>query len=49
LTDLGAEDVEIKPGARGAFEVFRDGKLLFSKLQLGRFPEDSEIDALAGQ
>jgi len=27
--------------------VFRDGKLLFSKLQLGRFPEDGEIDALA--
>jgi len=27
--------------------VFGDGKLLFSKLQLGRFPEDKEIDALA--
>jgi selT/selW/selH-like putative selenoprotein len=41
------KDVEIKPGARGAFEVFGDGKLLFSKLQLGRFPSDEEIDALA--
>jgi selT/selW/selH-like putative selenoprotein len=41
-------DVEIEPGARGAFEVYRDGKLVFSKLSLGRFP-DSEgevIDAL---
>ena len=25
-----------------------DGKLVFSKKQLGRFPEDAEIDALAG-
>ena len=49
MTERGAQDVEIKPGARGAFEVFRDGQLLFSKLQLGRFPEDQEIDALAGK
>jgi selT/selW/selH-like putative selenoprotein len=28
----------------GAFEVFRDGHLLFSKKQLGRFPTDAEID-----
>jgi hypothetical protein len=27
--------------------VFGDGKLLFSKLQLGRFPSDEEVDALA--
>jgi hypothetical protein len=29
--------------------VFGDGKLLFSKLQLGRFPSDEEVDALAGK
>jgi predicted Rdx family selenoprotein len=28
------------------FEITVDGKLAFSKKQLGRFPEDSEIDAL---
>jgi selT/selW/selH-like putative selenoprotein len=31
----------------GAFEVFRDGKLLFSKKQLRRFPTDEEIDGFA--
>jgi len=33
----------------GVFEITIDGKLAFSKKQLGRFPEDSEIDALARQ
>ena len=47
MTERGAKEVEIKPGARGAFEVFCDGKLLFSKLQLGRFPTDEEIDGFA--
>jgi len=28
------------------FEVFADGKLVFSKKELGRFPTDEEIDAL---
>ncbi|MBU1701247.1 MAG: Rdx family protein [Candidatus Eisenbacteria bacterium] len=27
----------------GAFEVAVDNKLIFSKLQKGRFPEDQEI------
>jgi selT/selW/selH-like putative selenoprotein len=40
------EDVEIVPGATGAFEIFRDGAPVFSKLASGRFPEDAEIDAL---
>jgi hypothetical protein len=31
----------------GVFEITIDGKLVFSKKQLGRFPEDAEIDALA--
>jgi selT/selW/selH-like putative selenoprotein len=29
------------------FEITVDGRLVFSKKQLGRFPEDTEIDALA--
>jgi selT/selW/selH-like putative selenoprotein len=28
------------------FEITIDGRLVFSKKQLGRFPEDSEVDAL---
>jgi selT/selW/selH-like putative selenoprotein len=39
-----ANDVEIVESSGGAFEVFRDGILLFSKKQLGRFPTDEEID-----
>lgn len=41
----GAE-VELVKGANGVFEITVDGRLAFSKKQLGRFPEDSEIDAL---
>jgi selT/selW/selH-like putative selenoprotein len=35
-------DVELVAGARGAFEVLRDGDLVFSKLQRGRFPRDDD-------
>ena len=36
--------VEIVPGARGAFEVIKDGNVVFSKLTLGRFPNsDGEV------
>jgi hypothetical protein len=30
------------------FEIERDGALVFSKKALGRFPEESEIEALIG-
>jgi selT/selW/selH-like putative selenoprotein len=33
----------LQPGARGSFEVKVDGKLIFSKLELNRFPEHKEI------
>jgi selenoprotein W-related protein len=46
--ERGAEEVELVKGVAGVFEVTVDGKLVFSKKQLGRFPEDSEIDAIAG-
>ena len=39
-------DVELVKGANGVFEVFADGKLVFSKKELGRFPTDEEIDRL---
>jgi selT/selW/selH-like putative selenoprotein len=42
-------EVELIEGSGGAFEVRRDGELIFSKLQAGRFPEDAEIfEALDG-
>jgi selT/selW/selH-like putative selenoprotein len=43
----GAE-VELVKGVAGVFEITVDGKLAFSKKQLGRFPEDAEVDALGG-
>jgi len=30
----------------GVFEIQLDGKLIFSKKQLGRFPEDNEIQEM---
>ena len=45
---LGAEDVEIVPGATGAFEIVIDGRTAWSKLATGRFPTDEEVDALLG-
>jgi selenoprotein W-related protein len=44
----GAEEVELVKGVAGVFEITIDGQLKFSKKQLGRFPEDAEIDALIG-
>jgi selenoprotein W-related protein len=46
--ERGAVEVELVKGVAGVFEITIDGKLVFSKKQLGRFPEDAEIDALAG-
>jgi selT/selW/selH-like putative selenoprotein len=31
------------PGAKGQFDVLRDGELVFSKHETGRFPEHEEI------
>ena len=40
-------DVELIKSSGGAFEVVADGKKIFSKLDLGRFPDETEIvDAL---
>jgi len=33
---------ELAEGARGAFEIRADGRLVFSKLAEDRFPEDEE-------
>ena len=47
--ELAAAQVELVEASGGVFEVSRDGKLLFSKKQLGRFPTDQEIDAFAAK
>jgi predicted Rdx family selenoprotein len=31
------------PGGKGQFDVIRDGDLVFSKHETGRFPDDGEI------
>ena len=36
-------EVKLHKGSGGQFEVVVDGKLVFSKKQLGRFPEVQEI------
>jgi selT/selW/selH-like putative selenoprotein len=42
-----AVQVDLVKGARGAFEIFRDDALVFSKLREGRFP--SSDDEVVGQ
>jgi len=37
---IPAEDIA---GAKGQFDVLRDGELVFSKQETDRFPEHSEI------
>jgi len=34
---------EMRPSSGGVFEVTLNGRLIFSKKQLGRFPNDGEI------
>jgi len=45
LNDAGHE-ASIEEGAKGQYDVFADGALLYSKQEIGRFPEHSEIGAL---
>jgi hypothetical protein len=42
---MPAKDI---PGSKGQFDVLRDGELVFSKQQLGRFPEHGEIFTALG-
>ena len=38
--------MELISSSGGVFEIVVDGKLLFSKKSLGRFPEEGEIERL---
>jgi selenoprotein W-related protein len=40
--EFGVE-VELIPASGGVFEVVYQGKLLFSKKELGRFPNEGEV------
>jgi predicted Rdx family selenoprotein len=39
---IQAQDI---PGGKGQFDVLRDGEVIFSKHESGRFPENDEIFA----
>jgi predicted Rdx family selenoprotein len=47
--ERSANDVELVVFSGGAFEVYRDGRLLFSKKRLSRFPTDAEIGGFAAR
>jgi hypothetical protein len=40
---------EMAPGEKSQFDVFADGELIFSKLELGRHAEPGEVAGLLGQ
>ena len=43
-----ADKAEVKSGRVGAFEISRDASLVFSKLDIGRFPTDEEVLSFLG-
>jgi hypothetical protein len=40
MLDLQAK---VTPGAKSQFDVLADGRLVYSKQERGRFPEDGEV------
>jgi selT/selW/selH-like putative selenoprotein len=36
-------DAEAIPGGKGQFDVVADGRLVYSKRETGRFPDDGEV------
>ncbi len=45
MAELAAQgfDAEAIPGGKGQYDVVVDGRAVFSKHELGRFPEDGEV------
>jgi selenoprotein W-related protein len=41
--------VNLIPSGGGVFEVIVDGDLIFSKKELGRFPNEQELSQLIGE
>ncbi|QTD54405.1 Rdx family protein [Sulfidibacter corallicola] len=48
LKGLGPFECELEVGSRGIFDVWVDGRLIFSKHREGRFPEHDEIKRILG-
>ena len=48
MAELAAEgfDAGAIPGGKGQYDVLADGRPVFSKQELGRFPEDGEVLSL---
>lgn len=44
--DAQISEATLQPSSGGRFEVSVDGELVFSKLQMDRFPEDDELQQL---
>jgi predicted Rdx family selenoprotein len=42
LRSNGIDATDI-PGGKGQFDVVRDGEIVFSKQQVGRFPDEGEV------
>ena len=42
----GGHEADATPGGKGQFDVVADGALVFSKHELGRFPDDGEVASL---
>nr|WP_085933874.1 Rdx family protein [Enhydrobacter aerosaccus] len=48
LEQLGATDIEMRPGRSGQFDVSVDGTLKYTRSKTGRFPTDDEVESLIG-
>ena len=48
MAELTADGMEATatPGSTGQFDVTADGELVFSKSEVGRFPEEGEVREL---
>ena len=44
----GIQSLALVPSDGGCFEVSKDGRLVFSKLASGRFPEEGEVRGILG-
>jgi len=44
----GHQNVEIKEGTTGQFNIFVDDRLVYSRHQTGLLPSDTELEALSG-
>lgn len=42
----GGHDAVATPGEKSQFDILADGDVVFSKQELGRFPDDGEVASL---